>query len=572
MHLKTLGHPALRRADGSLVEGLRRKDLALLVYLCVQAVPVHARGRLAALLWGSSREARARHSLTQALGRLVRVLPPGVVSPEKESVRWAGGLPWDAEALLRGRVQPDEVDDAFALYAGPFLEGFDAGTGAEEFGDWADRCRWEVRNAALRLLERAGEQAEAAGDWGRALRLAERAVAIDSMWEQGHRRLLRALASRGERNRALRHYQTFEAWLAQEVGGEPDPDTRALAEQLRAPDPQEPPPQSPPPAPDPLPEANTGSAVDAPPASPPESQPAPTTGDGTDSPPERGFEPEPQPEPLRTGGSDPVPFPAAADADDPLHPPVPARRKYGLHGLAGPHGRVVWLMAGVLVLLLGIGVRERTAALRTGAELPAHGESVRLRGGGQVYLAFGEKLYEYPDSATLCVCTGWRPEVVRRVRALPPWPRARMPSVLRHGWIGSALPVVSDHPQDKTAYVAVGCVLPGVPDPQTLDSIFGSGALGRMLEVPDSVLRQLPRAFIARGHPLRPSGTLIRGPDDRIRWITYHGGALEVEDPRVLATHCRSPDEAVSVSAREFRYYKPWARLQPGTGRCGEDG
>jgi DNA-binding SARP family transcriptional activator len=218
------------------VSGLRKKDVALLVYLCVEGTTVHPRGRLAALLWGDSSERRARHSLTQALGRLNRSSAAKVVAVGKDVVRCAPGVECDAVALLRGGMDAAAVDDEFSLYPGPFLEGFDAGRGAEEFHAWADRWRAELRNAALRLLERAGEQAAAAGEWRRALRLAERAVAIDPVWEEGHRRVMRAQAARGERNRALRHYQAFEAWLAEEVGAEPDPETRALAEQLRTPE------------------------------------------------------------------------------------------------------------------------------------------------------------------------------------------------------------------------------------------------------------------------------------------------------------------------------------------------
>lgn len=239
--LKTLGHPDLQGPDGSLVrrrfrrdDEIRRKDLALLVYLCVEGVPVHSRGKLAGLLWGESPEERARHSLTQALRRLALVLDPGTVVPDKDAVRWSETLECDALVLLRAEMRPEDVDDGFALYSHGFLEGFYAGPGAEEFHEWADRRQAELRNAALRVLGRAGEQAEAAGNWARALRLGERAVEIDPVWEQGHRRVMRALAARGEHNGALRYYQGLVTWLAEKVGAEPDPDTRALAEQLRA--------------------------------------------------------------------------------------------------------------------------------------------------------------------------------------------------------------------------------------------------------------------------------------------------------------------------------------------------
>ncbi|HEX6039557.1 AfsR/SARP family transcriptional regulator [Longimicrobium sp.] len=565
--LKTLGHPALHRADGALVEGLRRKDLALLVYLCVEGLPVHARGRLAALLWGESPEERARHSLTQALGRLSRALPPGALAPDKDAVRWTGALPCDAVALLRDAMEPREVDDAFSLYAGHFLEGFDPGAGAQDFREWADRRRAELRNAALRLLDRAGARAEGDGDFARALRLGERAVEIDPVWEQGHRRVMRALAARGERNGALRHYQRLETYLDEEVGGRPDPDTRALAEQLRAP----------PPDPEPAPRVEP---ADAPtPAHAEVESPAVTPGN---------VGPDAASAPTEPVVAAPAPGPEterAADADhDPPVSPAPPPSPGPMEDAAGKDAvvRLPWMLVmdrvllwpilvlvGVVLALAIRGAEERSAAAPALPDAPpAHGENVRLRGERSIYLVFGETLYEYPDSSTLSVCTGAHPEVVREVRALPPWPSRRLPSVLRHAWMGGHLPIVSDHPQNKTAYVPVGCIAPGVPSPRTLDSIFGSGALGRMLEVPDSVLQRLPRAFVAHGHPLRPAGTLIRSPDGRIRWITYHGGSLDVPDPAVLPAYCRGVDEVVAVSAAEFAYYKPWAWLRPRDRGC----
>jgi DNA-binding SARP family transcriptional activator len=502
-----------------MVPGLRRKDMALLVYLCVEGAPVHARALLAALLWGESREERARHSLTQALGRLGRVLPPGTLAMDKDTVYWSGVLACDAVALLRDAVRPAEVDDAFSLYAGPFLEGFHPGRGAEDFEGWADRRRAELRGAALRLLERAGEDAAAAGHWSRALRLAEREVEIEPVWEQGHRRVMRAMAARGERNRALRHYQAFEEWLAKEVGAEPDPETRALAEQLRA--------------------LDAPVAAPLPPAAPARRDPPAAAGP-------------------------PPPAPPDVPADPPAAEPP---RKW--------RGRVRKVAAGagalLAVVLLGfwiLAVAESGAGTAREEPPPAHGEHVRLRGRPQVWLVFAETLWAYPDSVTLNACTGMHPHLAREVRSLPAWPRYGLPSVLLHPWMRGRVPVVSDHPLDKTAYAVTGCIRAGVPTPATLDSIFGEGALGRMIEVADSVLRQMPRAFIARGHPLRRAGTLIRGPDGALRWIVWHGGALAVDDPRALASHCRTLDEAVSVSTREFDYYRPFGTLRPSRAKC----
>lgn len=528
VYLRTLGHPALLGADGLAGHKLRKKDLALLVYLCMEGTAVHSRGRLASLLWGESAEDAARHSLTQALSRLIRALPPGSLVADNRVVRWEGTLPCDAVLLLRGGLGPADVDVRFSIYQGEFLRGFHPGRGAEEFMHWADGRRADLRNAALRLLESAGYEAEERRDWPRAVELAERAVAIDPIAENARRRLMRAWAALGERNVALRQYRDYAGWLKQEMGAEPDPDTRALAEQLRA------------------------AGADPPRADTPVRQP-PAPG-----PPPAPFPPPPPPPaPL-----DPPPPGSPEDAAD---PPAVERT-----GPVPPRARRARVAVGTVLLLLGTAIALGVRGWRRPPPDPVgHGETLRERGSAQTYLAFAETLYAYPDRATLRACTGLRAPAVREVRTLPPWPRRQLPSAREHRWMGGSRPVVSDHPVDKTAYVAAGCILAGVPDTLTLDSIFGPGSVRGMTEAPQAAVDAMPRAFIARGHPVRRAGTLIRSPDGRLGWITYHGGALAVADSALLATWCRTPGEAVDVGAREFRYYRPYARLHPARTDCG---
>ena len=631
MYLRTLGHPALLGTDGTTVHKLRKKDLALLVYLCVEGTSVHARGRLASLLWGESPEEAARHSLTQALSRLGRALPPGSLVVDTQVVGWGQALPCDAVTLLRGGVRPEDVDDAFPIYEGEFLHGFHPRPGAEEFLEWADRRRADLRNATLRLLELAGDDAEAKGRLWRTVKLAEKAVRIDPLAESARRRLMRAWAALGERNIALRHYHDFADWLHREMGAEPDPDTRALAELLRTEaaesppvrrDPAPGPPAASPPssaAPPPRPadpprpertEAAPGPPA-APPAAPEDRSPAPMPGDATaraaphpvavdgGTKPETiavdgGTKPESIAHDVGTepvavdAGTEPAPVvvdagtepePVAVDAgsrpeavaDDVGTKPEPVADDPVRAPPAFFRGRGMWIVLGaLLVAAMAMAV---TWGMRGGPgaepEPVGHGESLRERGASQAYLAFAETLYAYPDTVTLRACTGRRTPAIRQVRSLPPWPRVGLPSVRWHPWMGDTLPVVTDAPHIKPAYVSVGCVLAGVPDPPTLDSIFGTGALARMLEVPHAVLEAMPTAFIARGHRVRPAGTLIRSPDGILRWITYHGGALSVADSALLATWCRSPTEAVDVSAAEFRYYRPYGRLHRGSMDCG---
>jgi len=529
--LRTLGHPELTGRTDSSVEALRRKDLALLAYLCVEGPRPHSRARLAALLWGESTEKKARHSLTQALGRIEKAARTGAVEKDRESVRSTGALPCDAVWLLAGE---DRLDPLLTLYEGPFLEGFEPGFGSEEFGEWADGRRAELRNAALRWLERTGAQAEAAGDWALALRIGERGTQIEPVHEVAHRRVMRALLEAGEANRALRHFQEFADWLAAEVGAEPDPETRALAERIRTIAANPPPPPLLPPPP-------------MPPAPPPAGPPGPA-------------------QPAGEAAADEPPLRPAPEAPSPASSPRGRRAVVESLFVGG------WLCAGVLtVVLLRVLVAALLGPLEEQMIFPGYGESIRLAQGGPVYLAYAETLWRYPDAATLDRCLGgWR-QRIRRVQALPEWPRRVLPSVAAHPWQGGMAPVLTGLPQFPTQHVVVGCVLAPVPDPPTFKAIFGHLEWNRSYREADSVLRATPRTREAAPYPVRAAGTLIRDGRGGLKWIVYHGGALTAT-ARLLATYCRSPREAVLVSAAEYAYYRATAALPPADPPCRDAG
>lgn len=580
--LRTLGHPVLIDPAGRAAGGLRRKDLALLAYLCVERSRPHSRARLAALLWGESPEARARHSLTQALGRILRATDEGALVVERESVRSTGAVECDAEWLLAGSAR---LDPLLGIYLGPFLEGFETGFGSEEFWEWADGRRAELRNAAVRWLERTGAAAEAEGDWPRLLETGRRGTHIDRLWEQAHRWVMRAYFEMGERSRALRDYRQFAQWLFDAVGHLPDPETLALADTIRAADfdspphsPPRPPPHSPPSLlPHPRPESPPSGdpagvhrqlehrhlggwaarelAV-SPPAHPDEAAESPP-GWGWDEPFFAGSPPCPA---LASPPDTPRPTPASARGRDDRAPRLRRRlpRRAGWGRWLGPY------VAAVGAVLVWAALHPAAPAAEPP---PRHGEAVFVHG-GPAYLAYHQTLWLFPDGATLTRCVGPWPQRIRRVQALPPWPRRTLPSVLDHPWLGGVQPVTAESPVEKTQYVTVGCVLAPIPDPAAFRRIFGhpDGRRGRVAA--DGAVHGSPRTRAAGGYPARPAGTLIRGARGQLKWIVFHGGALSVA-PSLLAGYHRSVAESVRVPDAEFRYYRAFAALPRAHNPCG---
>jgi DNA-binding SARP family transcriptional activator len=229
--LHTLGDVALRGAGNLREVKLRKKDLALLVYLCVEGTGARSRVFLSSLLWGDRPQARARHSLTQAVGRLRSVLGGDEVVPRAEQIQWLGPLRCDACTLERFYSGGHSARADFT-YSGDFLADFNIGAGAAEFEGWVEQRRTRYRSMALHVLEGLGTEAESCGRWSDALELGRRAVEIEAMYEAGHRRIMRALSALGERGLAINHYGEFVAWLREHVDLPPDPATSQLAHEL----------------------------------------------------------------------------------------------------------------------------------------------------------------------------------------------------------------------------------------------------------------------------------------------------------------------------------------------------
>ena len=229
--LISMGGASLEMGDGTRAP-LRAKDLALLYFLSLEGDRLHSKSYLAGLLWAETSERNARHSLNQALARIRGALGVESVWASSDQVQWQGGLEIDAR-VLEALVRRERGGDPYLeVYRGDFLAHFDPGPGAGEFLLWADGKRAEYRTLALEFLDRAGLEAEQAGDWDAALAYGRRAVAVDRGWEAAHRRIIRTLAVRGDRRRALQHYAAVAAARAED-GDVPEAETQALAVSLQ---------------------------------------------------------------------------------------------------------------------------------------------------------------------------------------------------------------------------------------------------------------------------------------------------------------------------------------------------
>lgn len=205
-----------------------RKPNALLAYLACRGVPVR-RSEVTSLLWPDGHASQANASLRQAL-RALAASPLGtVLERERDTlgVRGVSDLGRFRVACAQGRW-----DEAFAVYRGPLLQGFEL-DGADEFGAWLQSERTQMDEAwrtACRALLR---EAEEAGRWTQALRVADLLTRSDPLDEAVARDAMRVAAAGGDLHGAVRRFHGLEATLADELGVAPEPATIALLEQLR---------------------------------------------------------------------------------------------------------------------------------------------------------------------------------------------------------------------------------------------------------------------------------------------------------------------------------------------------
>lgn len=245
--LSTLGGLEVRVGDGP-VPGLGGKGAALLVYLACTRRP-HSREVLAELLWDEREAAQARSNLRVVLSRLPQALGPSL-SVTRETVAFDRSAPFrfdldDFERHLHAAWEPGRapgslspearahLESAVALYGGVFLAGFSL-PGAGSFESWMAAEQERLRRQVTTALHSLVTTYLASGEHEAGVRQATRLLDLDPLDEEAQRQLMRLLAAQGQRGAALGQYDVWKRRLDEELGAEPEAQTVALAEQIRA--------------------------------------------------------------------------------------------------------------------------------------------------------------------------------------------------------------------------------------------------------------------------------------------------------------------------------------------------
>lgn len=233
LRIYMLGPPSIETTSGAL-DIPRRQVRALLYYLATCPNPT-PRQHLYGLFWPDIPEGPAHRNLSHLLTHLRRILPtPKILRISDDHITldpqraWSDLIAFErlCLTLLESPHRLAAVQQALALYRGPFLEGFSLPT-KPEFELWLtqERSFWEQRY--LEALAALVETQVAAGHYHAAIESAQCYLATDELAEAMHRRLMTLYAAVGERNAAVRQFEQCAVVLERELGVSPLPETRA---------------------------------------------------------------------------------------------------------------------------------------------------------------------------------------------------------------------------------------------------------------------------------------------------------------------------------------------------------
>lgn len=229
LRLNLLGSPQLF-LNGVEVDLEARKPAALLYYLAVSA-KTHSRDHLGTLFWPEQDQAQARAYLRRALWSLKQAGLEEWLLAKRESLALQSGYWLDVNAFQEA-IDAGELALAADLYRGNFLAGFTL-PDCPQFDEWqffqAEGLQDTLAQVLSDLVEKHAEEA----DFGQAIDYARRWLALDPLREDVHRWLMRLYAYDGQQAAALRQYEECVHLLKEELGVEPEPETRDLYKDIR---------------------------------------------------------------------------------------------------------------------------------------------------------------------------------------------------------------------------------------------------------------------------------------------------------------------------------------------------
>lgn len=237
IQLRVLGSTDLRGPDGQALLSIlsQPKRLALLTYLAIEARGGFVqRQRLLEIFWPDSDVDRSRTSLRSALSYLRKSLGEGVLVTRGDAEVGVDAERLDCDVVqFVEHLEHGDPEAAWRLYRGSLLEDvrFSELAGLER---WIEDERSRLHRLAIETVTGLADRDERQGDRHSALNWTREALSLEPLSERGTRRMIGLLARTGDREGAIRAYDSFVVRLAEDLDQEPSVETKALIESIRS--------------------------------------------------------------------------------------------------------------------------------------------------------------------------------------------------------------------------------------------------------------------------------------------------------------------------------------------------
>ncbi len=241
LHIDLLGDFRLLYGDEPITSVNTPRLQSLLTYLLLHRQTPQSRQHIAFQFWPDSSEKQAHTNLRKLLFQLRNALPnpDQFLTQDHLIVQWRPDAPYTLDVaelqttLERclttngkpsAQANPDDLSKVVNLYQGQLLPSC--------FDEWLLSMRQQLQRDVMVAIEQLIQLAEHQREYRAGIRYAQRLLGLDPLQESAYRRLMQLHALNGDRAAALHDYHTCATILQQELGVEPDEETRTLYHRL----------------------------------------------------------------------------------------------------------------------------------------------------------------------------------------------------------------------------------------------------------------------------------------------------------------------------------------------------
>lgn len=247
IQIRLFGAPQIER-DGQPILIPRRKTLALLAYLAVTS-QVQSRETLATLFWPNYDQSSALANLRRDLSRLKELFGENMLTADRLHAGLVSRVEMSLDVtVFRALVKKTKkhahtqenlcgecfntLTEAVEIYRGDFMAGFNL-PDSPGFDEWRFFQGEELRQLLADALQRLINWHVSKGEYEQGIFYARRWLSLDRLHEPAHRSLMQLYAWSGQQAAALRQYQECQRILREELGVEPEEETRSIHEAVK---------------------------------------------------------------------------------------------------------------------------------------------------------------------------------------------------------------------------------------------------------------------------------------------------------------------------------------------------